>query len=95
MHNLVVLDDLKGRYRLISGQKRWTAIQKMSKEEYEDKFPNGIACKVTARILNLQMMMSGESCLSVMCWLLQLNRIKNRCRTLSPSMIVWVVEKKK
>ena len=46
MHNLVVLDDLKGRYRLISGEKRWTAIQKMSKEEYEDKFPNGIACKV-------------------------------------------------
>ena len=93
MHNLVVLDDLKGRYRLISGEKRWTAIQKMSKEEYEDKFPNGIACKVIRP--DLQMMMSGESCLSVMCWLLQLNRIKNRCRTLSPSMTVWVVGKTK
>ena len=46
MHNLVVLDDFKGRYRLISGEKRWTSIMNMSKEEYEEKFPHGIACKV-------------------------------------------------
>ena len=33
MHNLVVLEDGKGGYRLLSGEKRWTAIGKMTEEE--------------------------------------------------------------
>ena len=46
MHNLVVLDDGKGRYRLISGEKRWTSIGLMTDEEYSSRFPGGILCKV-------------------------------------------------
>jgi len=46
MHNLVVLDDGKGKYRLISGEKRWTAICKMTKEDYDNTFPDGILAKV-------------------------------------------------
>lgn len=46
MHNLVVLDDGKGRYRLISGEKRWTAINRMTEEEYAKKFSKGIECKI-------------------------------------------------
>lgn len=46
MHNLVVLDDGMGRYRLISGEKRWTAFSRMPKEEYDKNFPNGIECKI-------------------------------------------------
>lgn len=45
-HNLVVIDDGKGSYRLISGEKRWTAINHMTNEEYLSKFPNGIVTKV-------------------------------------------------
>ena len=43
---MVVLDDFNGRYRLKDGEKRWTSIMNMSKEEYEKIFPHGIACKV-------------------------------------------------
>lgn len=46
MHNLVALDDGKGKYRLISGEKRWTAIGRMTKEEYDEKMPNGVEVKV-------------------------------------------------
>lgn len=45
-HNLVVIDDGKGKYRLVSGEKRWTAITRMTNEEYQAKFPNGIVSKV-------------------------------------------------
>lgn len=45
-HNLVAIDDGKGSYRLISGEKRWTAIKRLTNEEYQSKFPNGIATKV-------------------------------------------------
>ena len=45
-HNLVVIDDGKGSFRLISGEKRWTAINRMTNEEYHSKFPNGIVTKV-------------------------------------------------
>ena len=46
LHNLVVLDDGRGRYRLISGEKRWTAIKRMTREEYEEKMPKGVETKV-------------------------------------------------
>ena len=46
MHNLVALDDGNGRYRLISGEKRWTAISRMTKEEYEKLMPKGVEVKV-------------------------------------------------
>lgn len=45
-HNLVAIDDGMGKYRLISGEKRWTAISKLSDEDYKAKFPEGIATKV-------------------------------------------------
>ena len=45
-HNLVAIDDGNGSYRLISGEKRWTAIKRMTNEEYLSKFPNGIVTKV-------------------------------------------------
>lgn len=45
-HNLVVLDDGEGMFRLISGEKRWTAICMMSEEDYKRKFPNGVLCQV-------------------------------------------------
>lgn len=46
MHNLVVLEDGKGGYRLLSGEKRWTAIGKMTDEEMKEHFPDGIDAKV-------------------------------------------------
>lgn len=46
MHNLVVLDDMTGRYRLISGEKRFRAISRMTEEEYKKQFPNGIMTKI-------------------------------------------------
>lgn len=52
-HNLVVIDDGKGCYRLISGEKRWTAIKHMTNEEYLTKFPNGIVTKVLPSDPNL------------------------------------------
>ena len=45
-HNLVVIDDGRGKYRIISGEKRWTAISRMTKEEYNSTFPNGILTKI-------------------------------------------------
>lgn len=49
MHNLVVIEDGNGRYKLISGEKRWTAISKMTDQEYRKAFPNDILCKVYTR----------------------------------------------
>ena len=46
MHNLVVIDDGNGRFRLISGEKRWQSISRMTEEEYKKAFPNGIEAKV-------------------------------------------------
>ena len=46
MHNLVVIADGTGKYRLISGEKRWTAIHRMSVEEYQEGLPNGVEAKV-------------------------------------------------
>lgn len=46
MHNLVVLEDGKGGYRLLSGEKRWTAIGKMTEEEMKKHLPDGIEAKV-------------------------------------------------
>lgn len=48
LHNLVVIQDKCNRYRLISGEKRWTAISRMTEDEYKTSFPNGIICKVCA-----------------------------------------------
>lgn len=53
MHNLVVLADEHGKYRLISGEKRWTAIASMTQEEYDMSFREGILCKVIPYIKNL------------------------------------------
>lgn len=46
MHNLVVIDDGKGKYRLLSGEKRWQAISLMTDSEYQKALPNGIEAKV-------------------------------------------------
>lgn len=46
MHNLVVIDDYTGNYRLISGEKRWRALCKMTEEEFKKHFPDGVPCKV-------------------------------------------------
>jgi hypothetical protein len=46
LHNLVVISDGTGRYRLISGEKRWRAINLLSEEEYREKFPTGIMCSI-------------------------------------------------
>ena len=46
MHNLVVLDDGHGKFRLISGEKRWQSISRMTEEEYKGAFPNGVFAKV-------------------------------------------------
>lgn len=46
LHNLVVLNDGKGRYRLISGEKRWTATTRMTEEEYNRTFPKGLEAKI-------------------------------------------------
>lgn len=53
VHNLVVLEDGNGKYRLISGEKRWTAITRMTPEEYQKSFPKGILCKVIPHINGL------------------------------------------
>lgn len=54
MHNLVVLDDGNGGYRLISGEKRWTSINLMTPEEYRSCFPEGgVLCKVLPHDPNL------------------------------------------
>lgn len=49
MHNLVVIEDGNGMYKLISGEKRWTAISNMTDQEYKSTFPNDILCKVYTR----------------------------------------------
>lgn len=46
MHNLVVINDGNGRFRLVSGEKRWQAISRMTDDEYKKAFPNGIEAKV-------------------------------------------------
>lgn len=46
MHNLVVIEDGTGKYRLISGEKRWTAIHRMSEGEYQKGLPNGVEAKI-------------------------------------------------
>ena len=46
MHNLVVIDDGNGRFRLLSGEKRWQAISRMTAEEYDKALKNGIEAKV-------------------------------------------------
>ena len=46
MHNLVVIEDGNGRYRLLSGEKRWQAINKMTEEEYNKALNKGIEAKV-------------------------------------------------
>lgn len=53
VHNLLVLEDGHGKYRLISGEKRWTAITRMTPEEYQKLFSKGILCKVIPHINNL------------------------------------------
>ncbi len=45
-HNLVVVSDGKGRYRLISGEKRWRAINRISEVERDEIFPRGIQCQI-------------------------------------------------
>lgn len=45
-HPLVVIDNEDGRYRLISGEKRYHAFEGMPKEEREAQFPMGIPCKL-------------------------------------------------
>lgn len=47
-HNLVVIN-VKGKnetFRLISGERRYSAIMLMTPEEYASNFPSGIPCKV-------------------------------------------------
>ncbi len=46
LHNLVVVLQDDGRYRLISGERRWRAIGLMTEEERSKIFPNGIPCHV-------------------------------------------------
>lgn len=46
MHNLVVIRDDQGRYRLISGEKRWRALCLLSEEVKKEKFPKGVMAKV-------------------------------------------------
>ena len=46
MHNLVVIKDEAGKYRLLSGEKRWQAINLMSEEEYQKALPHGVEAKV-------------------------------------------------
>lgn len=46
LHNLVVLNDGNDKFRLISGEKRWRAIQGISEHKYHEIFPSGIPCKV-------------------------------------------------
>ena len=46
-HNLSVIYDADNdTYRLVSGERRYHAICKMSDKEYNTLFPNGIPCKV-------------------------------------------------
>lgn len=46
-HNLSVLFDAdKNVYRLVSGERRYRAISKMTDKEYNALFPSGIPCKI-------------------------------------------------
>lgn len=45
-HNLVVVEDGMGKYRLISGEKRWTAVGRMTPEQVLEIFPKGIRCQI-------------------------------------------------
>lgn len=49
LHNLVIVKNSAtdfNTYRLISGELRWSAISKMTEEEYREIFPDGIPCKI-------------------------------------------------
>jgi len=46
IHNLVVASDGNGKYRLISGERRYHAIMSMTEEEYSYAFPQGIPAKI-------------------------------------------------
>ncbi len=47
LHNIVVVYEIEtDMYRLISGERRYHALEAMSKEEREKKFPKGIPAKV-------------------------------------------------
>ena len=53
LHNLVViLNDDKKTYRLISGERRWHAISLMEEEDYDRLFPAGIPCKIQSGNMN-------------------------------------------
>lgn len=53
IHNLVVASDGNGKYRLISGERRYHAIMSMTEEEYAFAFPQGIPAKIeSAAILS-------------------------------------------
>ena len=52
-HNLVVVEDGMGKYRLISGEKRWTAIGRMTQEERMEIFPEGLRCQIIPSSRNL------------------------------------------
>lgn len=47
-HNLVAILDENNRYRLLSGEKRWTAICRLTEEDYQKWFPEGINTQVYA-----------------------------------------------
>lgn len=52
-HNLSVLFDTdKNVYRLVSGERRYRAISKMTDKEYNALFPSGIPCKVEKSNIN-------------------------------------------
>lgn len=52
-HNLSVLFDAdKNVYRLVSGERRYRAISKMTDKEYNALFPSGIPCKVEKSNIN-------------------------------------------
>lgn len=52
-HNLSVLFDAdKNVYRLVSGERRYRAIFKMTDKEYNALFPSGIPCKVEKSNIN-------------------------------------------
>ena len=52
-HNLVVINDMMGKYRLISGEKRWRALMMMTPEQRSKEFPNGARCKIIEDVANL------------------------------------------
>lgn len=52
-HNLSVLYDAEQDvYRLVSGERRYRAISKMSEKDYNNLFPAGIPCKVEKSNIN-------------------------------------------